>query len=68
MTLALSTIAVLSIAVFLAGAVIGMLVLFIISIHRTSRSPLSEIDSDCPGSISRRVLTGVRVNREESGE
>lgn len=62
------TIVVLSGVVFLIGIVVGMLLLFVISIHRTSRSPLSEIESDCPGSISRRVLTGVRVNREESGE
>jgi hypothetical protein len=62
------TIVVLSGVAFLIGIVFGMLILFVISIHRTSRTPLSEIDSDCPGSISRRVLTGVRVNREESGE
>ena len=58
MTLPFSLIAVLFMAAFLAGAALGMLMLFIISIHRTSRSPLSEIDSDCPGSISRRVLMG----------
>jgi hypothetical protein len=62
------TIVVLSGVAFLIGIVFGMLMLFVISIHRTSRSPLSEIESDCPGFISRRVLTGVRVNREEPGE
>ena len=64
----MTTIVVLSGVAFLIGIVFGMLILFVISIHRTSRSPLSEIDSDCPGSISRRVLTGVRLDHEEPGE
>jgi hypothetical protein len=65
---ALSIIAVLSIVVFLGGAAFGMLTLFIISIHRTSRAPLSDIHGEHAGSVSRHVLTGGRVNRKGHGE
>jgi hypothetical protein len=54
--------------VFLGGAAFGMLTLFIISIHRTSRAPLSDIHGEHAGSVSRHVLTGGRVTREESSE
>jgi hypothetical protein len=63
-----SVIAVLSTVVFLGGAALGMLVLVIISIHRTSRAPLSEIHATRGGSVSRRVLTGGRVTRKEDGQ
>jgi hypothetical protein len=64
----LSIIAVMSIVVLLAGAALGMLVLLIISIHRTSRTPLSGTHDEHAGSISRRVLTGGRVTRKEDGQ
>jgi len=62
-----SIITVLSIVVFLGGAAIGILVLVIISIHRTRRTPLSGTRNDDAGSISRRVLTGGRATRKEDG-
>ena len=65
---ALSIIAVFTVVVFLGGAAFGMLVLFVISIHRTSRAPLSEIHGEQRGSISRRMLTGVRVNHKQASE
>jgi hypothetical protein len=64
----LSIIAVLSIVVFVGGAASGILVLVIISIHRTRRAPLSGIHNEGAGSISRRVLTGGRVTRKEDGQ
>lgn len=68
MSSALFIIAVLSIVVFLGGAAFGMFVLFVISIHRTDRAPLSDTHNERAGSISRRLLTGVRITRKESGE
>lgn len=68
MSPALSIIAVLSIIVFMGGAAFGMLTLFIVSIHRTRRAPLSGIHNEHPGSISRCVLTGGRTSRREPGE
>jgi hypothetical protein len=65
---AISIIATLSIVVFLGGAAFGMFLLFIISIHRTSRAPLSDIHGERGGSVSRHVLTGGRVTRKESSE
>lgn len=65
---ALSIIAVFTIVVFLGGAAFGALVISIVSIHRTSRAPLSEIHGEQPGSISRRMLTGGRVNCKQPGE
>jgi hypothetical protein len=68
MSSTLSIIAVLSIVVFLAGIAFGMLALFIISIHRTRRTPLSGIHNEHPGSVSRRVLTGGRTTRRAADE
>jgi len=65
---ALPIIAVLAIVVFLGGAAFGMLVLLVVSIHRTSRAPLSKVHRQRAGSLSRRVLTGVRTNDEEDGK
>jgi hypothetical protein len=68
MCLAPSLIAAITIVVFLGGAAFGMLALVIISIHRTSRGPLSATLGEHPGSISRRLLTGGRTNRKEGGK
>ena len=68
MTSALSLIAVFSIAVFLTGAAFGALAIFVISIHRTSRAPLSESHGRRAGSISRRVLAGIRNDETEAGK
>lgn len=65
MTSALSIIGVLSIVAFLGGVAFGLLLLFIISIHRTRHAPLSKIHGQRAGSLSRRVLIGVRTNDEE---
>ncbi len=68
MTSALPLIAVLAIVVFLAGTAIGALLVFIISIHRTSRAPLSESHGQRAGKISRRLLTGIRDDKTEAGK
>jgi hypothetical protein len=62
---ALSVIAVFGIIVFLSGAAFGIFVLFIISLHRTARAPLSDAHGERSGEISRRVLVGVRTNGRE---
>jgi hypothetical protein len=64
MTLTLSLIAILGIAAFLAGAAFGGLLIFVISIHRTSRTSLSESHGQRVGSVSRHVLTGIRTGRK----
>ncbi len=56
------------IAVFLAGAVLGALAVFVVSIHRTSRGPLSGSHGQRTGSISRRTLAGIRNNDTEAGK
>jgi len=56
------------IAVFLAGAVFGALLVFVVSIHRTSRAPLSESRGHRAGSVSRRVLAGIRTDETEAGK
>jgi hypothetical protein len=68
MCLAPSIIAVLSIVAVLGITALGVLLILIISIHRTSRAPLSGTHDEHAGSISRRVLTGGRVTRGEAGE
>jgi hypothetical protein len=55
------------IAVFLAGAVSGALLVFVVSIHRTSRTPLSENHGRHAGSVSRRLLAGIRTDKTEAG-
>jgi len=67
MTSVLSLAALLAIVVFLAGAAFGALVVFVISIHRTSRAPLSGSHGQRAGSLSRRLLTGIR-NKTETGK
>jgi hypothetical protein len=68
MSFAVSVIAILSIVVFLGGAVSGMFVLFVVSIHRTRRVPLSEVHGEERGCVSRGVLAGGRVNGRGEGE
>lgn len=68
MTSALSLIALLAIVAFLAGAAFGGLLLIVISIHRTSRVPLSESHCQRAGSVSRRVLAGIRNDETEAGK
>ena len=68
MTSALSLITILAGVAFLAGAAFGGLLIFVISIHRTSRVPLSESHDQLPGSISRHVLAGIRRDKTEAGE
>jgi hypothetical protein len=65
---ALSLIAVFTIVVFLGGAMFGMLVLFVISIHRTRHAPLSDVHSERGGAVSRRVLTATRAGRKGDSE
>ena len=65
MITALSVIAVLGIIVFLAGVASGIFILFLISMRRTPRVPLSQVQDERAGSISRRVLTGSRSGSRE---
>ena len=56
------------IAVFLAGAVLGALTVFVVSIHRTRRVPLSETHDQRSGSISRHTFAGIRNDKTEAGQ
>ncbi len=63
MTSAFSLIAILAIVAFLAGAAFGGLLVFVISIHRTSRVPLSESHGQRAGSVScARAFAGIPRN------
>jgi hypothetical protein len=63
----ISFLAIFAIIVFLGGSAFGALVLFVISIHRTNRAPLSGIRGT-RGAVSRSVLTTTRAGRREVGE
>lgn len=63
----ISFLAIAAIIVFLGGSAFGALVLFVVSIHRTSRAPLSDIRST-RGAVSRGMLTTTRAGRGEAGE
>ena len=65
---ALSIIAVFGIIVFLSGAASGVLILLIVSMHRTTRGPLSEARDQRAGAISRRVLVGARPDERGTGQ
>jgi hypothetical protein len=54
--------AVLSILVFLGGSALAVLVLVIVSIHRTANGPMSGVYGERRGGLSRRMLTGTRTN------
>jgi hypothetical protein len=60
--------AVISIIVFLGGSALTVLVLFIISIHRTANGPMSGVYGERRGGLSRRVHTGTRTNGKEASE
>jgi hypothetical protein len=64
---ALSIVAVFTIVVFLGGTAFGAFMVFVVSIHRTNRTPLSQID-DARGGLSRQVLTSARTNGRESDQ
>lgn len=65
MITALSVIAVFGIIVFLSGVAFGIFALFIISMRRTPRVPLSQVQDERAGSLSRRVLTASRPGSRE---
>ena len=65
MITALSAIAVFGIIVFLSGVAFGIFILLLISMRRTPRVPLSQVQDERAGSISRRVLTGSRSGGRE---
>jgi hypothetical protein len=54
-------IAVLAVVALLGVSALTVLVLLIVSIHRTSHAPLSQLCGQRSGSISRRMLTGTRT-------
>ena len=65
MITALSIVAVFGIIVFLSGAAFGILILFVISMRRTPRAPLSQVQDEPTGGLARRVLTGSRSGSRE---
>jgi hypothetical protein len=65
---ALSVIAVFGIIVFLSGALSGVFILLVISMHKTSRAPLSETHGERAGATSRRMLVGARTGGKEIEE
>ena len=65
---ALSIIAIFGIIVFLSGVGLGILIVLIISMRKTSRAPLSEASYGPAGTISRRMLIGGRSGGKEIGK
>lgn len=65
MITALSIVAVFGIIVFLSGAAFGVFILFVISMRRTPRVSLSQVQDEQAGGIARRVLTGSRPGGRE---
>jgi hypothetical protein len=64
----LSVIAVFGIMVFLSGAAFGVFILIVVSMHKTSRAPLSDTHGERRGTISRRMLVGARTGSREIEE
>ncbi|MCW2932407.1 MAG: hypothetical protein JWM19_3369 [Actinomycetia bacterium] len=64
----ISLFAIFAIIVFLGGTASGVFVLFVVSIHRTSRRPLTEIHRQRRGAVSRSILTATRTDRERDDE
>jgi hypothetical protein len=64
---ALSIVAVFTIVVFLGGTAFGVFAVFVVSIHRTNRTPLSQIDNT-RGGLSRQFLTSARTNSRENDQ
>jgi hypothetical protein len=64
----LSVIAIFGIIVFLSGALSGVFIMLVISMHKTSRAPLSETHGERRGAISRRMLVGARTGSREIEE
>lgn len=68
MSSTVSVIAVIAIVAFLAGAASGTFILLVISIHRTSRGPLSQGHGKRGGVIALRILTRIRVGSRKTSE
>jgi hypothetical protein len=62
---ALSVVAVFGIIVFLSGVAFGAFILLVISMRRTPRVPLSQVQDEDAGGFSRRMLTGARAGSRE---
>ena len=60
--------AIFCVIVFITGSAFGALVLFVISIHRTPRASLFEVNGQQRGAVSRSVLVTTRIDREDDGE
>ena len=65
---AVSVIAVTALVAFLAGTASGAFILLVISIHRTSRGPLSHSQAKRRGAIARRMLTRIRTSSRKTSE
>ena len=65
---ALSVIVIFGIIIFLSGALSGVFILLVISLHKTSRGPLSETHGERAGATSRRMLVGARTSGREIEE
>jgi hypothetical protein len=57
-----------SIVVFIGGFAFGALTLFAISVHRTGRASLFDINGRQRGAISRSVLVTTRIDHKENGK
>jgi hypothetical protein len=61
-----SAFAILSIATFLAGTASGILILFVVSIHRTRHATLTQTRHERPGSTARSMLTRTRADNTQA--
>jgi hypothetical protein len=65
---ALSIVAIFGIIVFLSGALFGVFILLVVSMHRTGHAPLSEAHGERAGAMSRRMLVASRTGGREIEE
>jgi hypothetical protein len=63
----LSLLVIFSVIVFIGGSVFGVLLLFIISIHRTRGTSLFTVSGQRRGKVSRCVLVTTRSTRKGDG-
>lgn len=62
------TLVILAGTAFLAVSALAMFAMLVVSIRRTERVPLSELQGKPTGTIARRVLTGFRTDNAEDTE
>jgi hypothetical protein len=57
-----------SVIVFVSGAAFGALLLFVVSLHRSGRTSLFEVNEHGRGATSRSVLIATRGGRREGDQ